>query len=152
MKWKAKEILKNLNLIFLERINLISNRDILVNIFTRICNATTLNELIDSYRQMLNKSPSFSVYHLEKVQRFINVIYSSRDTPYYYIEGEGENPGDWKLDEEKEKAYKERLNTNFYFVGLFKKLLRNLYTYSTKRMNYIKVDEEAWQSSGVNRK
>ena len=118
---------------------LISNREILINIFTRIINAKDLKTLIDNYRQMLNKSPNFSVYHLEKVQRFINNIYSTINLPIFFDE-------DGKLDEEKEKEYEKRLTNNYYFVNLLKTMLIDLYVHSVKRMSYLKEQDESWQT------
>lgn len=117
----------------------------LINIFIRIIKATTLTQLIDSYRQILNKSPSFSVYHLEKVQRFINNIYSSIHTPCFFTD-------DGKVDEEKEKEYEKRLVNNYYFVDLLRTLLVDLYTHSIKRISYIKIQDESWQTMGAKKK
>jgi len=105
-----------------------------------------LEQLVDAYRQILNKSPSFSVYHLEKVQRFINTIYNSTHTPVFFND-KGE------VDEVEEKEYKEKLDSNYYFVDLLKTLLLDLYTYSIKRISYVKVESESsWQSMGAKRK
>jgi len=121
---------------------MISNRDILINVFTRIINSTTLDQLVDNYRQMLNKSPNFSIYHLEKVQRFINNVYSTVNVPIF-LDNEG------KVDEEREKEYKEGLNNNYYFVDLLKTMLIDLYVHSVKRMSYLKVQDESWKTMGA---
>lgn len=124
---------------------MISNREILINVFTRIIEATTLDDLIDNYRQMLNKSPNFSIYHLEKVQRFINNIYSTINIPIFFDD-------DGKIDVKREKDYKDRLNNNNYFVDLLKTMMVDLYVHSVKRMSYLKVQDESWQTMGAKRK
>lgn len=121
---------------------MISNREILINVFTRIVNATDLDTLIDNYRQMLNKSPNFSIYHLEKVQRFINNVYSTVNVPIFL-------KGDGKVDEEREKKYRDDLNTNYYFVDLLKTMLVDLYVHSVKRMSYLKMQDESWRTMGA---
>jgi len=123
----------------------ISNREILINVFTRIVEATDLETLIDNYRQMLNKSPNFSMYHLEKVQRFINNMYSTINIPIYFKD-------DGKVDEKREKEYREKLNNNYYFVDLLKTMLVDLYVHSVKRMSYLKVQDEPWMSMSAKRK
>lgn len=129
---------------------LISNREVLINIFIRIINAKTLDQLVDSYRQILNKSPSFSVFHLGKVQRFVGTIYNSTHTPAFY---KTDDKGELVIDEEKEKIYKEKLNVNYYFVDLLKTMLVDLYTHSVRRISFIKPPaDDSWQSMGANKK
>jgi hypothetical protein len=88
--------------------------DKLINILSSIQGAKELSHLMDFYEQILNAMDYLSNFQLEKVQAYINEIY----TPIKSIDNE-------KLQ--------EIFNKNHYFVSLFRKLLLNLYVCSKSK-------------------
>lgn len=103
--------------------------DKLVNLQSDISQASGLNQLMDSYEQMLNAMDYLSNFQLEKVQTYINEIY----IPLKSIE---------------DKKFQEMFNKNYYFVSLFKKLLSNLYVCSKSKSYRF----NSWNVDGYDRR